>query len=525
MKIKILIFFIALCFTHHCSDDVSQQGDNYLDCPEISIDKGQFAAGYQTKQIDKTVVNIKNIDKYYIIKLQDDSISNLNVTDHLKIFSRFSIGRMHYYKCKIDDETVLKKLKQNKKVYSLEPLRSYRLFNIPDDPALICHTYIHETLNLFQAWEITKGNTNIEVSVFDSGINGLHEDLQGQLLEGWSYIDNSGFTDETPLPAHYNGDYVGHGSHVAGIIAAKSNNSVGIFGIAPECNLRTFRLFNSYGYSTTDELFAKALIRAADNNTPTHRVIINMSFGGTDISTTIQDAILYALHKGCIITAASGNESSNLRLYPAAYSGVIAVGATRTDNQIADFSTRGKHISVCAPGVDILSCSNLFNSSYFYDNGTSMSTPVVSGVIALLLSLRPELDLHQVKTILEQSATDMGEIGYDDYYGYGIVNAYQTLVQPVDSIYGSLIVNVSQSGNPVNGVLVTLSNSEHELEQTALTTATSINGLTEGIAYFPAVKEGNYNIHCVINNVTKTESVSITSNSTLSNPQETSISF
>lgn len=208
---------------------------------------------------------------------------------------------------------------------------------------------------------------------------------------------------------------------------------------------------------TTVSTICKAIYDAVDRY---ECDIINMSFGLTEYSKTFENAINYATDKGCILVASVGNKGDESIYYPASFSNVIGVGAVDDNGLVADFSQRNKSVFVVAPGKGILSTT--YTNGYAEKNGTSFSTPMVSGLIAVLLDINRTLSLDEIKTLLSTSSLDCGETGYDTSYGYGIINAKSALnamlgdeklfISSIGSDDSLNILNVSES--IFNGYLV-----------------------------------------------------------------------
>ncbi len=301
-----------------------------------------------------------------------------------------------------------------------------------------------------QAWSISRG-TGVTVAVIDTGIDFNHPDLGGNIwfnqteLYGHPGIDDdgNGFVDDIRGWDFYNKDNNptddhGHGTHVAGIIGAAADNGVGIAGIAPESKIMSLKVLNASGSGYIQDVVS-AIRYAADKGAK----VINMSLGimKNFLSRTLQNmlnsAVQYAVGKGSVVVAAAGNDGSNIKnTYPAALSNVIAVGAIEpvTDKR-AYFSNFGSQLDFVAPGVDVLSLRagntsfglNSTNSAYSRASGTSMASPVVAGVVALLRAWNPLLTLSDIYKRLKDSAVDLGSAGFDSYYGYGMVNAFAAL--------------------------------------------------------------------------------------------------
>lgn len=228
-------------------------------------------------------------------------------------------------------------------------------------------------------------------------------------------------------------DEDGHGTMVAGVIAAIANNSIGIAGVASNVSIMPLKVLSSSGGSWID--LDKAIIRAAHSGAR----IITMSLGGeySRPSMAIEAAISHAYQDGCILVAAAGNDNNSEPFYPAACENVIAVAAIDQTSTKASFSNYGEYVDFCGPGVNILTTSK--DGSYVYGSGTSFATPFVTGVIALMVSKYPELANDQIISTLRAKAEDLGETGWDQYYGWGLVNAYTACSETPIPEYSSFL--------------------------------------------------------------------------------------
>jgi len=261
------------------------------------------------------------------------------------------------------------------------------------------------------AWNTTTGSHSILVAVVDTGIYYSHEDLAANYVPlGYDWVNND------PDPT----DDYGHGTHVAGTIAAALNNSIGVAGLG-NVRIMAEKGLDEYGFGTEDVL-AKAIIHAVDQGAN----VISMSWGGTGNSKLIYDAIRYAYDKGVLLVAAAGNSGSSTRLYPAAYDEVIAVTATDRDDSMAWFSSFGDWVELAAPGVDIYSTVPW---GYASASGTSMAAPHVSGLAALVWSKFPNKTRDWVRMWLRYTALDLGSLGFDVNYGYGRIDARKAIEQ------------------------------------------------------------------------------------------------
>lgn len=296
-------------------------------------------------------------------------------------------------------------------------------------------------LNIPAAWNISTGK-NTTIAIIDSGVDFAHGDLKNKILSGYdAFGRKEGAKGGNASKLNYISATYKHGSHVAGIAAAEANNSKGIAGVAPDAKILPVAIFpgipdlfktsqkNPDGSDVTVvSAIADGIVWATDHKAD----VINMSLGVWEPSITLEKAVQYALDHNVSVVVAAGNEKlvDNRRNYLAAINGVIAVGATDASNNIAPFSNTADYVTVAAPGVDIISTtpSILYLKEYRKMSGTSMATPHVAGVVALMKSKFGEKATPSwIKERLQKTATDLGAIGRDDFYGSGLVNAQKAL--------------------------------------------------------------------------------------------------
>lgn len=257
--------------------------------------------------------------------------------------------------------------------------------------------------------------TPVIVAVIDTGVDYTHEDLAKKVIKGYDFINN----DNDPMDDHF------HGTHVAGIIAAETNNAIGIAGVAPNAKILAIKVLSRTGEGT-DLQISKGIMYAADNGAK----IINLSLGGPGWSFILDDAVQYARKKGCLVVASAGNAGTGETYYPASYSGVVSVGATDSYDKKALFSNYGTDIDIAAPGVEILSTYNNGGTpGYVYASGTSMATPAVCGAAALIFAGNPTYSGDQLQRALLLATNDLGIPGRDDYFGYGQVDLRKAATQ------------------------------------------------------------------------------------------------
>lgn len=312
----------------------------------------------------------------------------------------------------------------------------------PNDPYLESpnsydYQWVHDAVNTYEAWGVTTGSSSVKVAVIDTGVLAKHEDLAGKV----TVVD---MTDQTH---DSNDDMDGHGTHVAGIIAATSDNGKGGAGIAPGVSILSLKVLLEDGGQ--DDWIAVAIGRAVEEGAD----IINMSLRSYHYSSVVNASIQDALSHGVTVIAAMGNDGSNSLCYPAAYDGVIAVAAVNSDFRRANFSNYGSWADIAAPGVDIMSTVKGENSddisAYELMDGTSMAAPVVSGVAALYLSKNPDILPAALEKKLEASVTKSGSSSI----GSGVIDAAKLFfgdrTPPTITIYNGLGVLITNFKLPV----------------------------------------------------------------------------
>ncbi|BCR03790.1 peptidase S8 [Desulfuromonas versatilis] len=257
----------------------------------------------------------------------------------------------------------------------------------------------------------TTGGARVKIAVVDSGIDASHPELAGVYAGGTDFV----FGDAVP------DDENGHGTHVAGIIAAALNDQ-GVVGVAPSAEIYAVRVMDGGGQG-----FVSWVIQGIDWAIDNQVDIINLSLAVTVNDPALQQACDQAWQAGILVVAAAGNFGGGPVTYPAAYDSVIAVSATQIDDQFATFSSLGPEVELAAPGTDIT--STYLGGGYMGFSGTSEAAPHVSGVAALVIAKGIE-DLNndgrindEVRFRLQQTATDLGTVGRDDWFGFGLVNA------------------------------------------------------------------------------------------------------
>ena len=285
-----------------------------------------------------------------------------------------------------------------------------------------------ERVGLPAAWDVSVGSRDIVIAVLDTGINPDIVDFSGRIVSPYSVLTNS-----SQWPAWKDVSETGHGSAVAGIAAAQGNNGAGIAGAAWNVKIMPVKISDN-GESDT-LLLAEAIDYAAAQGAD----VINVSFAtppGSTAGLTLKSAVASAVAKGTVIVAAAGNWGATSVGYPAGLPGVIGVGATDTFDalwtQAEEASNSGSALDIAAPGGRILSYYKASGERFGYYGGTSMASPLVAGVAALILSVDPSLAAEEVYDILAGSADDLGASGWDEQFGWGLLDADEAVSQARD---------------------------------------------------------------------------------------------
>jgi len=342
----------------------------------------------------------------------------------------------------------------------IEPNMRFEIDFVPNDPDWP-KQWGPRIIKADYAWNTTIGDPSVLVAVIDTGIDWNHPDLAANYVPlGYDWVNN----DADPM------DDNGHGTHCAGIIAAVLNNSIGIAGLA-QVSIMTEKALDEFGEGYEDDL-ANAIIHAVDQGAN----IISNSWGGYEESTLIHDAIKYAFDSKVLVIASAGNDFTSTKAYPAAYDEVIAVSATDEFDKPAAFTNFGDWISVSAPGVNIY--STVGKDSYTYMSGTSMSAPFVAGVAALVWSQFPNMTRDQVLAQLQYTSDDLGDPGFDVYYGFGRVNAKEAVERAL-SDHDVLVLNLKVSSIVRRGEVVVINSTVLNMgkrDERSLTMQLLVNG-------------------------------------------------
>jgi subtilisin family serine protease len=330
-----------------------------------------------------------------------------------------------------------------------QPNYIYRTAGVPNDPAY-GQQWAHQRTYAEAAWDFTTGSSEVIIAVLDTGVDDTHPEFAGKLVHGKDFIDGDN---------SYR-DYNGHGTHVAGIAAGQGNNGAGIAGVNWGARIMPVQVLNAQGSGYTS-----GVIDGIEWAVQHGARVINLSLSGPFFDQALQNAITAAHNSGALVLAAMGNEftTDNSPRYPAAMTNVLAVAATDRFDGRAFYSNTGPHADVSAPGGEMSffhDVNGIYSTtptyfvdadtytSYDYFQGTSMATPYVAGLAALIFGLNTGLTPTQVEGIIKSSSDDLGLPGADADFGYGRVNVLQAVQDTLISMIAlAPISNPDGDGN------------------------------------------------------------------------------
>ena len=397
------------------------------------------------------------------------SAAIVQVNEGLNDYSKVGISAKQRSK----QETIwaIKAMMRRPGIERAEPNYSRDALATPNDP-LYAEQWHFPQIQLPAAWDLTTGSSNIRVAVIDTGILSNHPDFAGQLVDGVDMIgdsENAGDGDGVDNNPEDEGDGdLGdgsssfHGTHVAGTVAAATNNSVGVAGVAWDSRIMPVRALGRSGGTSFDIIHSiryAAGLSNASGVLPTQPAdVINLSLGGAGSSQSEADAVTAARNAGVIVIAAAGNSGTQDLEYPASYEGAVSVSATNQTNVLTGYSNFGPTVDVAAPGGNM---SEDVNTDGFPDGvlstigsdrdssltygyrryeGTSMAAPHVAGVAALMKAVYPGLTpaIFDQMLIEGRITDDLGAAGRDNQYGYGLINAFKAVTTARELASGTL---------------------------------------------------------------------------------------
>jgi len=386
----------------------------------------------------------------------------------------------------------LRSLQGDPSIVYTEPNYIYKPCRVPNDPHFRLQWH-YNFINLPDAWDLSVGSDQTVVAVVDTGILSGHPDLAGKITEGYDFISDPQIANDgdgrDPDPEDAGDDPRGfspsfHGTHVAGTIGAATDNNTGVAGVAWKCLIMPVRVLGVGGGTSADIAegirYAAGLPNASGTTPEKPARVINLSFGLDVYSKTMEEAVREARQAGAILVAAAGNNNTNSPFYPAAYDGVVAVTAVGPQGLKASYSNWGSWVDVAAPGGDLsldltgdsfpdgvlsTSARGFDRFNYEFEQGTSMATPHVSGIAALMLSVNPQLTAQDFDLLLsgrhpqtnERITREAGTAGFDPLYGWGIIDAARA-VHAASTILGAVVTGPASSRLSVSAVSLDFKN-------------------------------------------------------------------
>lgn len=336
----------------------------------------------------------------------------------------------------VDEKEVKRLLKEDHRLKNVELDMIVTLDQTVTDPSFN-RSWALPKIEAPDAWDISTGD-GIIVAVLDTGVDGTHPDLAANMVPGWNIFDNN---DNTA-------DVHNHGTWVAGTIAAAANNGMGSAGVAWSAEIMPVRIAapDATAFFST---IANGIRWAADHGAK----VVNVSYSGVAGSSTIRSAAQYLRNKGGVLVVSAGNSGSRLNYSPSDV--IMAVSATNSNDQRPNWSSYGSYVDIAAPGESIFTTSR--GGGYSFVQGTSFSSPIVAATAALMFSANHELTPADLDQLILSTTTDLGEPGFDDFYGAGRVDAAAAVfaanaMLSIDDQAPSVTI-VSPSGGEVTGIV------------------------------------------------------------------------
>ena len=335
------------------------------------------------------------------------------------------------------EEGVIARLKHHPHIKFAELDHLFHSSFVPNDQ-YYSKAWHHTKIGTPTAWDNTRG-AGVTIAILDTGVDSTHPDLASNIVPGWNFYSNNSNT----------ADVNGHGTAVAGVAAASTNNTIGVASMAGSSKIMPVRVADANATASASTV-AKALTWVADKGVR----VANISYSGIPGNLTIQNAAQYMKNKNGLVIVAAGNSGTDLGY--AATTTMIPVSATDSNDIKTSWSSFGKYVAISAPGKDIW--TTFRNTVYGIGWGTSMATPVTAGTVALMMAVNSKLSSTQIESLLFSTAKDLGTTGRDSYYGYGRVNtAAAVQAAKTASTTTTLLTAASDTEKPVVNIINPLS--------------------------------------------------------------------
>ena len=345
------------------------------------------------------------VDPSWIIHWKDTVEPDPDFYQNSQVIAQYPLTKVMVAKPKqnIDPKTWVHQIEQSAAIDYIQVNQRYKAANAPDDPLLSNQKYLQQ-IHMEQAWDVETENTALTIAIIDTGVDLKHRDLMDHLVPGVNLINSA----KSPQ------DDNGHGTSVAGVIAAVANNDTGVAGILWKARIMPIKALEADG--TGDEAsLGEGITYAVSHGAK----IVVLSLGLNKFSPFMQSIVKNAEDQGVLVIAAAGNEGNSVK-YPAAYSTVLAVGGVDGDNIVVGSSNFGPELDIVAPWR-VFTTAN--GGGYEYRDGTSLAAPQVAAVCALVWKKYPQMKPYQLRNLIRQTAEDLGSPGWDSHYGYGLLRA------------------------------------------------------------------------------------------------------
>ncbi len=431
---NLIIIFFTLSILLHSQTNIIHKGNNYYFGDRIIV---KYKNNFQLKKMSFSIaqqLGITEIKNTFKIQKQFS-------TEAKELKKIFTVK----YELPLDPLYVIKKMKELPEIEWAEPYYLYQTTLTVNDPKYIDSTQTNLLqISTEQAWDINTGSEDIIIAIVDTGIDWDHPDLANNIwinpneiadngidddrngfvddIRGWDFGGEEGTGDNNP-----NEDKADHGTHVAGIAGAVTNNNIGIASIGYYCKLMAVKTSqNNIRTDNGNALIAygyQGIIYAAENGAK----IINCSWGGFGFSIANQEAINYVVSLGTLVVAAAGNDNKEDAFYPAGYKGVLSVASVNSSDIRSSFSNYGINVDVSSPGEQIY--STWFNNTYRALTGTSMASPLTAGLAGLVATEFPNFSPLQIAEQIRVNTDNINNINsnYKNKIGSGRINAFKAL--------------------------------------------------------------------------------------------------